>query len=304
MSYVHEAVIDSCGAVVASLTADLESMRQSTEQSALSIGELLIKIVNSATDGNREVEDSLKLAIDGSKNDGDDKSAAIDTLIRHQVETVTEVIRRTQGFFEQNVELAKRAAVSSEQIRRTADEVSELMSISRLLALNLRIEASRMGDKGSGFAALGKEVQDFSTAVGVAANKIQTAADALLQTIPKMQNDNLSMRDEMTVLAESFETEMETVTERTMETLDALRTTRDQTAVRNNQILEYSNETLSYLAFQDPVSQGLSRAKHNVMQLYQVVCGEEPEFCSLATLREEIGEDGSRERETGLVELF
>jgi hypothetical protein len=283
---------------------EMEAMRNSTEVAAINIGLLLERIVNLATEGNREVQETLADAVGLGVDDDSNDSASINDLVLQQVDVVNGFMSHVRSFLAEQVELAQQANEACETISRSATDVAELTKTSQVLSINLRIEAARLGDEGSSFTALGQEVHSFSAAVREAADEISNSVGNFMQTIPRIREKAIEMETGVSELSQNFQTEMSALSERTGKMHDSLKRTLDQVEFKNNEILDCSNETLSHLAFQDPVSQGLQRVQHNVSQLQSVINGQSPDFISLSQLREDVGEDGRTERKAGEVDLF
>ncbi len=295
--------IELSGEVTERITSEMDEMRHSTEEAALKIGELLTQIVRTATEGNQEVKSSLAEAVGQSGDEGED-SDSISDLVHRQLDIVTGFIDQTREFFHQHRDLASQASVACATIQQSASEVSELTKTSQVLAINLRIEAARLGDKGSGFTALGQQVQAFSHAVSEAADKIKGSVAIFLDAMPRMHEQTAVIEEQMDTMSNQFDEEMEVVSSKTDELTDSLKVVLDHVETKNNQILDCSNQTLSHLAFQDPVSQGLLRMQHDVQQMHRIICGESPDFRSLSELQADVGDDGRCFRESGEVELF
>lgn len=286
------------------MMAELESMRDSTEYAALSIGGLLENIVTLATDGNKQVRETIADAVGLSLTEDDSESASINDLVLQQVEVINNFMSKVSEFLTEQVELAHHAHAACETISKSATDVAILTNTSQVLSVNLQIEAARLGNAGSSFTALGQEVHSFSIAVREAADEINNSVEGFLQTIPKMRDKAIEMEEGVSNLSESFQSEMSALSDRTGKMHNSLTMTLDHVEDTNNGILNYSNETLSHLAFQDPVSQGLERIEHNVLQLRSAIEGKTPDFVSLAVIRDDVGEDGRTERAAGEVDLF
>ena len=63
------------------------------------------------------------------------------------------------------------AVQALEKINACADSVSNLTGRSVMLALNIRIEASRMGEHGEAIAVVGGEMKNFANDVALAKHK-------------------------------------------------------------------------------------------------------------------------------------
>jgi methyl-accepting chemotaxis protein len=293
-------VAQQAAEVSSSMISEMESMRESTEQAALSIGHLLERIVNIATQGNAQVQSALSDAVGRS----DDSEDSINDVVIQQVNEVNSFIEHVRTFLSEQVQMAMQAHAACQTISKSATNVAELTKTSQILSINLRIEASRLGESGNSFKVLGEEVHSFSASVMEAAKEINGSVGEFLQTIPRIREQAVEMESGVSELSERFHSKMDVLSERTRRMDDSLRTTLDEVETQNNQILDCSNETLGHLAFQDPVSQGLQRMQHNVSEMQSVIDGEKPDFVSLSEIRQDVGEDGRSEREAGEVDLF
>ncbi len=296
--------ISECQEATDRMIDDLERMRTMTESSALEIGELLTRIVAVATEGNQQVQSTLEDALHSETDGSDSQSASISDLIQRPTAMVEELLGQIRTFFDEQLVVAKQASLACDTIRASADEVTDLAMTSQVLSINLKIEAARLGNEGRSFMGLGTEVQEFAKSVQDAAGKIRSSTTQLNNSVPRMQEDTIKMERVVESIAGKFEGEMATIGEKADALNQSLQSTADHVATSNQLILDCSNDTLSKLAFQDPVSQGLERIEHDIQQLLGAATGAEPDFTSLAELKEDVGEDGSKFREAGEIELF
>jgi methyl-accepting chemotaxis protein len=233
-----------------------------------------------------------------------DDAESINDVVVRQLDNLNQFVSQSSSFLSRQVELAQQAHEACMTISKSAQNVAQLTKTSQVLSINLRIEAARLGNKGSSFTALGQEVHAFSSAVLLAANVITESASSFSATIPEMRDQAVQMEEEMSALSDTFHSELSMLSQRTSKMQSSLETTLDQVEVTNSQILDCSNQTLGHLAFQDPVSQGIQRVQHNIQQMQSLVEGERVDFVSLASIKEDVGEDGRTEREAGEVDLF
>lgn len=284
------------------MIAEMGKMRELTEQATLSIGFLLERTVKIATEGNAKVQTALSEAV-GRSGEGED-SASINEFVIQQVNEVNSFIDHVRTFLVDQVEMAKQAHEACQSISKSANHVTELTKTSQILSINLRIEASRLGEKGDSFKVLGEEVHSFSASVREAANEINDSVGEFLQTIPQIRQKAVEMETGVEELSSGFHSKMEFLSDRTQRMDESFRTILDDVESQNNQILDCSNQTLSHLAFEDPVSKGFHCMQHNVAQLQNVIDGKKPNFVPLSTIRHDVGEDGRSDREAGEVDLF
>ena len=108
----------------------------------------------------------------------------------------------------------------------------------------------------------------------------------------------------MTHFAEHIGGELQSVEQQTKALAACMQSALDRTDARNSDILQLSQSTLSTLQFQDPAAQTLRRMEHEVTKMQSLIARGDCQDISLAEIEDDVGEDGSGERETGEVELF
>ena len=300
---ISEENLAACRSNTDSVLEELNGMRESTEVAALGIGELLGRIVEVATESNEKVTKTLNDAI-GCGNDGNQACDSIADMVQRQVTTVDGLVTLVKDWLTDQMQIAANAEQACKEIAETVSRMNEMTRISHLLAINLRIEASRMGISGRGFAALGEEVQGFTSSVATAVDEIHQSSNKLANVVPQMRQRTEEMQDSVASTADQCVENMTNIDGRTQQLTVALQQTLSDVSQSSTEILSHSNDTLSHLAFQDPVSQGIDRACHNVRQLMNAIEGEAISFDSLADIQDDVGEDGRCFRESGEVDLF
>ena len=312
---LYYATIDQvrfCRKVTDRIIADMERMRQSTEEAALKIGDLLVSIVDTATSGNNELRNSLRRFVRskdeetlGGDDELSDQSRTIAESIEHQSQQIAEMIAGIQQCFERQMMLARSATSASQKIIETAQQTSRLMTRSKLLAFNVQIEASRLGGEGGrSISVLGEEMKLFSEDVENANQVIAEAISEFVEEMPKLESETVAIGDRLKEFSLRFETEMDDVRRETQSITELLQNILDDTEARNNAILRFSQETLSNLQFQDPVSQGLRRAEHDIKKLVALMENRSVIDDSLADIQDDVGNDGTADQEAGEVMLF
>ncbi|WP_143544133.1 methyl-accepting chemotaxis protein [Rhodopirellula sp. MGV] len=294
-------------------------MRSTTEDAALNIGQLVIAIVETATSGNDELRSSLakfvrtepdpKHARDDDQDvDSSDKNQrTIAEAIEHQSEMIESLVTRVESCFSQQLDLVRMANQTSRRIHDAAKQTAHLMKKSQVLAFNVQIEASRLGgEHGRAFAILGEEMKSFSECVEEANHTIAESVAEFVEGMPLLESETVAIAQSLSEFSEEFRAEMTDVRRETQSISTLLSRVLETTETRNNEILQRSRETLSYLQFQDPVAQGLKRAEHDIEKLLALFENREVIDSCLADISEEVGHDGQEEEhvEAGEVVLF
>lgn len=303
MSTVTEKPVDVCERVTSRISRDMAKMRESTADAALNIGQLLGEIVRIATEGNQEIKESLGTFVRPDTS-CQEKTESVSDAIDRQTEMLAEMIGEVKHFFDRQLELSNSANAATQKIYRTAGQITQLMRSSRILALNLRIESSRLGKEGQTFAVLGDQMKVFSDNVAEANEVIATSVEEFVREMPKLQKEAQQISDNLSEFTSRFDDSMGDVKKETQAFSHLLDEVIDGAEARNNDILKLSHDTLSHLQFQDPVSQGLRRAEHDVQKLLTLFKGDELDDRSLADLAEDVGNDGREVMPSGDVMLF
>ncbi len=126
--------------------------------------------------------------------------------------------------------------------------INDLTMSSKVLAINARIEAARLGAQGRGFAVIAGSLGELSSVIRAASDKVGSAINAVREGLPSVRARAASMNQRTTVFADEV---AEQVKSASMQT-DGNRSHHRLAALR-----ELSNQGLSHLQFQDPAAQKL-----------------------------------------------
>lgn len=286
------------------VSTELNQMCEATEEAALQIGRLLVQIVEIATEGNKATQETLHGVVESNGNGGQESSQSITDLIDSQGQLITDFVEMTQSFFERQRTLTEEANEACQLIQKSARRVSSLVDSSRNLAFNIQIESARLDQSSRTFETLGKMIHEFSTEVASANTTIEEAVEQFIDSVPKLNKEATEMSQTASEFSVRLKSELTNVAHQSNQLTHTVRNVLDDTEHRNNSILACSQETLSHLQFQDPVSQGLKRASYEIRKLQKIWSGEHVDDVSLAELVDEVGNDGRLERDPGDVMLF
>ncbi|MET0386535.1 MAG: methyl-accepting chemotaxis protein [Polyangiales bacterium] len=210
-------------------------------------------------------------------------------------------------------ERARNAALTAKSIAELAISIERLAGETRLLAINARIESSRLGARSSGFSVLAAEMKRLSDEVAKTNERVSDLAGLLGQALPWIAQHARDVRQVMEEFSHTAETYLEE-TDRGVKSLgDQMRSASFASNTVIEELMRASQNALSHLQFQDVVAQDLRRldtharqAQLDALQLMeasQSVLSEVPD-ADYTTLGEAHGELPKHAPSPGDVNLF
>jgi methyl-accepting chemotaxis protein len=213
-------------------------------------GHELSLVVNTARAYTRESEETL-LRVHGTSGIGDLFSRRSELLLSHSADMSARATAQD--------ERARIAALTAKNIAELAISIDRLASETRLLAINARIESSRLGVNSSGFAVLAAEMKRLSDEVARTNERVRELAALLTQSLPAIARHAVDVRHIMQDFATTTAANLAD-TERAVKQLreQANHVTSTGRSVIED-VLRASQNALSRLQFQDVVAQDLRR---------------------------------------------
>lgn len=202
--------------------------------------------------------------------------------------------------------VAQRAQEHLQRITKASRDTAQLASSAKLLAVNARIEAARVGGTGNCFSTIAGEMQHLAEHITQANEFIDGLAARLAQDLPEVAVSAQALRDLCSRLGE----DLSVTTEQVNLEVEALRTSvREALSDSDAELAEMvrsSQAALSHLQFQDVVAQGLSRLEGGVedVQRFNAEEHELDEVIPEAKHREIGGEKDVDQQNAGEVLLF
>jgi methyl-accepting chemotaxis protein len=155
--------------------------------------------------------------------------------------------------------LSETAERSLAGITRAAAQVNSFAERAKMLALNARIEASRISVGAEGFAVIANEMKELSRSVAETNASIQTLAGALVELLPSITRSASALHGRAQTFSDQLEASLRDIGARSrhrrQEAAAAVRESDRALAL----ILSKSQGALSHLQFQDVVAQALLR---------------------------------------------
>lgn len=172
--------------IMTDMNSKLESISASMRESARSSGTLSVKLSESAADIVTFAENVNRICTMIEKaNESAQASSA--TAVENQKHTLGNI----QGMRER-IRLAEQDVEKIAQVRKIADDISEIASETRILSINAQIEAARAGEAGAGFAIVATEVGQLSNEIDSSVaeiNEINSQILSAVETLTSVLNE-------------------------------------------------------------------------------------------------------------------
>jgi len=232
------------------VTTRVSQLNQLTGDEVSAAATLLQEVVERAREYVQQSQTALA-KIDGQGG------AGVGRLIGTQASMLRELVREMSGRAAAQDERARQASAAAKGIADLAQSIERLASEARLLAVNARIESSRLGAHSAGFEVLASEMQRLSDEVAGANERVSELAARLGTDLPWIAQHARDLRAAMEGFAVSAADRLEE-TERGVNTLKAeLDSISRAGGVAMEGILKASRGALSHLQFQDVLAQEL-----------------------------------------------
>jgi len=259
-------------------------------------------VVDGATAHVRRVKEMVS-SIDG--HDGGGVAAAVarqSEVLRRFFESVSRDIARQES-------ASDRAQQSLQRITKAASDTAHLASAARLLALNARIEAARVGGHGNCFSTIAGEMQHLAEQITQANEFIDSVAARMSKDLPEVALSARALRASSEELSKDLSLATAEVERETDGMRDVIRRMMEQSDHEMSYLIKSSHEALSHLQFQDVIAQGLLRIEppFHELQIHQATeLGIEDVIAALPkTQHKEIGGDKPVDQDNaGEVLLF
>ncbi len=246
------------------IVTNLEEARELSEREVLAAGAVLVDIVSEAQSYVDEVKSSLGSLLRGDEDD-------VATAIAHQTAAVGYFVIHTKERMQEQDSVAQLALEQSESILIAGRSIKKLANASKLLALNARIEATRLGDKGETFEVIAGEMRDLSESVEEANRQIADLASSLLELLPKLASTAHEVLQHSETFSIELSDHMTAIDEGTNQLREKATFSVTQGEQRVERILSGAHRAISHLQFQDPMIQQLQQIEHRYHEMQSAV---------------------------------
>lgn len=256
------------GRLVASMIADfrtllmqrLNDVNATTSREVMAAAGSVASVVERATEHVKRVKEMVG-SLEG--RDGGGVAAAV----AHQAEVLRRYFESVSRDIARQEETADRAQQSLQRITKAASDTAHLASAARLLALNARIEAARVGGHGNCFSTIAGEMQHLAEQITQANEFIDGLASRLSADLPELASSARALRTSSEELTRDLASATALVEQETADMRNVIGEMMVQSDREMASLIGSSHEALSHLQFQDVVAQGLLRLEPALHEL-------------------------------------
>ncbi len=224
-----------------------------TEREVMSAAESVARIVEVAGGHVARVRDALSVLRGGGGR------AGIGTLIHRQIDAVEDYARDVRERATRLQSDATSAVAHTQDISRAARSIAALSQEAHILALNARIEAGRLSERGASFRVIAGEMQRLSKTIATTNELIDQLSRDLTALLPAIAGSADGMEALASTFSERFAASAHDVEQGTEEMHRYVADALEHGDASLAQVVRHSHESLSHLQFQDAVAQGLQR---------------------------------------------
>lgn len=244
----------------------VEEVNQMTATESLAAGDSLNSIVNQS----RSYVEYMRRAMGRfsvTANDNADGEGSGIGAIEEQGVMLAVYLRNLEHALASQEKVAREALKQLTAVRRAGAQILEVSNQARMLAVNARIEAARLGGSdGGAFGVIASEMSSFAKNMQGQSDEIVQIVDGLTGSLPAIAEMIEELRAKTAGFSKEFgakNTEVSSVIHQLQTTISgALKEGDDRIA----SILKHSQEALSHLQFQDPCAQRLTQIEADILQ--------------------------------------
>ena len=263
-----DAAINIGLALRAALTERVSEVVAMTEREVMSAAESVNKIVGVASGQVAALKEIIRHSADEAGH------SPIARAISKQLVSATSFANEMAASIEEQRNIAKVAAESAASISNAAASVQGLTRRANILALNARIEATRLAGNAQGFSVIATDMKNMSQAIADLNNTISALARTVEGLIPKMMSGVESMSSRSHEFSQELGAGMSELEHLSKAQRKEVNLALDASDDAMSRIIRASHEALSHLQFQDAVAQGLlrldTRAREALVELCKV----------------------------------
>jgi sn-glycerol 3-phosphate transport system substrate-binding protein len=231
-----------------------------------------------------------------------DDDSSVASVIASQAEAITTHTACVHQALARQTQLADSAMQSLRQITSMAQRVSKLAQSIRMLSLNARVEAARLGS-GSVFTVIAQEMTSMTNEVRLANTEIEQIVSDLEQALPQIAQQAHDARDQSDTFVGAMREHMARVDGAVGVLRNGVSATLRSSDERFSTVLSVSQDALSHLQFQDTAAQALQRIEQDIAQVTEQLCQhlEAGDLESLEFLKNLEASSSNRARSAGEI---
>jgi hypothetical protein len=248
---LHRVLVDFLNTASRTTLERIQNVNGMTSREVLEAGAALEHVMGEARAHVEQARRALSEAAGGEGRDG------LRELARRQAEAMRAYLGDSQRLIAEQETLAKQTQVGSAKIAQLATIIEGIATQAKLLALNARIEAARLGARGEALSVIASEMVRFSKEVGAANGAISELAESISRDLPRVAQHASKLRESTERFSGRINGELDEIRvagDALEHVLQSAMTEGDQAAER---IVSHAYAALSHLQFQDACAQHL-----------------------------------------------
>lgn len=230
------------------LSEGLEDAIRTSEEAVLGVGKHIAEIANLARE---QVAETARLARELGQG-----SAMVKTL-DDQSRTVDGYLEQVSHKLEVHRQIAQEVAEQLDQIRHAGARIEEMAHESRVVNINARIEAARLGKLGKPFAVIAEQMSALASDVDSTNRMVGELAKALSELVPRMAQSSDELAEATSAFASDYRRSNGALSQAQLDLGEVIRSSLGQGEQRTQAILSGSQDAMGLLSFQDPLAQSL-----------------------------------------------
>lgn len=233
-----------------------------TEHSATEIGSC---VKNISTMAKQQVDDTVQLSAQFSETTND--TASVSYALKETIHLLNDSLQALTELVKMNTELKEAlhsARESASAISANALAMKELAFRTKLLSFNARLEASRAGTHGVGFAVVAEEVNNLSSRAQVLADEIEVTSERINREMLEFGNKIDSTNEATALRQQDLEFSIGTISVTATQASETARGLTKGALERAQDVARNINEIVTHLQFQDLSRQELEKAQAKI----------------------------------------
>jgi methyl-accepting chemotaxis protein len=233
----------------------LEEIQTLSESEVLAVGTLLREI---RAESKQQVADldALQRCVNGGGPGQTSLRASADEQ-ELAVGSFSAFCDATELRLHEQAEAARKAAGSARQIVNVAQRVGQLGSTARMVALNARVESSRLGAAGAPFSVLAMEIRQLTDAILAMSDEIEAFGERLSADIPHIAESAQQLLAQHREVGGQLKERMRHVMATQGASIAVVGETASAGFERADRIVEKLRSALERLQFQDRIAQNV-----------------------------------------------
>lgn len=196
----------------------------------------------------------------------DESEGGVDQ-VRAIVSTLLTQVRNTNSSTEQTAGMLSTIEQDLQDVETCMREIEGIANRSRMVSLNGRIEAARVGVHGEGFAVVAAETGELAASVSETSHRIRQVVDRLTHTLRETSAQTMQLASDDQEATASHELQVEAMLTSLEQYQRELECNLESTKYSSDQLASAISQSIINLQFQDAVSQRMNHVTETMQEI-------------------------------------